>query len=63
MELSQMMARQVGELQHTLNLNLLSSQMATQTAAVTTMIEDMTQTQKAVQAPHPYLGSRLDVKG
>jgi hypothetical protein len=62
MNISELMGKQVAELQHTLNLTLLKSQMSTQTAAVTTMIEDMTSIQKATPAPHPNLGKTVDIK-
>ncbi|OLN21665.1 hypothetical protein BTO30_13680 [Domibacillus antri] len=60
MELSSIMEGQVADLRRTLNVNLLKSQMATQTAAVTAMIQQMPA--PAVQeAPHPYKGTVVDV--
>ncbi|WP_269146715.1 hypothetical protein [Rossellomorea vietnamensis] len=41
MEMSSIMGKQVAELQRTLSMNLLKSQMATQTAQVTVMMRDM----------------------
>ncbi|MGG3739394.1 polyribonucleotide nucleotidyltransferase [Aeribacillus pallidus] len=61
MNLSSIMGKQVAELQHTLNLNLLKSQMATQTAQVTTMLEDLRETNQHV-APHPYKGKVVDIQ-
>ncbi|WP_338750821.1 hypothetical protein [Bacillus sp. FJAT-52991] len=60
MELSSMMGKQVAELQHTLNLNLLKSQMATQTAQAVQMMEMLPKVQSA---PHPYKGIAIDIKG
>ncbi|MGM0853626.1 MAG: hypothetical protein ACQEWI_13580 [Bacillota bacterium] len=60
MEVSSMMGKQVAELQRTLSMNLLKSQMATQTAQATVMMKEM---QVSQLAPHPDKGHVLDVKG
>ncbi|MFD2681681.1 polyribonucleotide nucleotidyltransferase [Bacillus seohaeanensis] len=60
MNISSMMGKQVAELQHTLSMNLLSSQMSTQTAQATVMLEDFRENQAA---SHPYKGQSLDIKG
>ncbi|PFA64028.1 hypothetical protein CN378_16095 [Bacillus sp. AFS015802] len=60
MEISSMMGKQVAELQRTLSMNLLKSQMATQAAQVTVMMKDM---QVSQPAPHPSKGHVVDVKG
>ncbi len=57
MDISSMMGKQVAELQRTLSMNLLKSQMATQAAQVTVMMKDMQ------PAPHPSKGHAVDVKG
>lgn len=59
MELSAMMGKQVAELQQTLSMNLLKSQMATQTAQAITMMDSLPQTPSA---PHPYKGAGIDLK-
>lgn len=61
MNISSLMSRQLAEMQHVLQLNLLKSQMATKTAHVTVMLEDMAESQPTVQAPHPTLGKMMDV--
>jgi hypothetical protein len=63
MNLSSMMAGQVTELRRTLNLNMMSSQMATQAAHATVMLEDFTQAQATTTASHPTLGNQIDIKG
>ncbi|MDQ0216555.1 hypothetical protein J2S13_003017 [Oikeobacillus pervagus] len=60
MDISTIMAKQVSELQHTLNLNLLKSQMATQAAQVTNMMKAMNTNHH--EAPHPYKGQSIDVQ-
>ncbi len=60
MDISSIMGKQVAELQHTLSMNLLKSQMATQTAQVTVMMKEM---QVSQPAPHPSKGLMVDVKG
>ncbi|MGM7636311.1 putative motility protein [Bacillaceae bacterium SAS-127] len=60
MELSAMMGKQVAELQQTLSLNLLKSQMATQTAQAIQMMETLPKVQAA---PHPHKGAAIDIKG
>ncbi|MCA0150901.1 MULTISPECIES: hypothetical protein [Rossellomorea] len=60
MEMSSMMGKQVAELQRTLSMNLLKSQMATQTAQVTVMMRDL---QASQPAPHPSKGHAVDIKG
>ncbi|RAK21097.1 hypothetical protein B0I26_10349 [Anoxybacillus vitaminiphilus] len=62
MNISSMMAKQVSELQHTLNLSLLKNQMATQAAQATVMLEDFAKAQHTAQAPHPTLGKQLDIR-
>jgi hypothetical protein len=62
MNISSIMAKQVSELQHTLNLSLLKGQMATQAAQATVMLEDFAKTQQSVQAPHPTLGKQIDIR-
>jgi hypothetical protein len=62
MNISSMMAKQVSELQHTLNLSLLKGQMATQAAQATVMLEDFAKAQHAVQASHPTLGKQIDIR-
>ncbi|MBE4908391.1 polyribonucleotide nucleotidyltransferase [Bacillus luteolus] len=64
MELSSIMANNVAELKRTLSTNLLKSQMATQTAHATVMLNDFMNAQAPTnQAPHPTLGNRIDLKG
>jgi hypothetical protein len=63
MNLSAMMSRQTAELQHTLNLSLLQSQMASQVAGAAAMMENMTEAASAKEAPHPYKGGSIDFKG
>lgn len=58
--ISAMMGKQAAQLQQTLSLNLLKSQMATQAAHATVMLEDMENSQPA-QAPHPTLGNSVDL--
>jgi hypothetical protein len=60
MNVSSIMGKQVAELQRTLSMNLLKSQMSTQAAHVTVMLQDM---QAANTAPHPGKGLNVDVKG
>ena len=60
MDISSMMGKQVAELQRTLSMNLLKSQMATQTAQVTVMMKEM---QVSKPSPHPSKGLVVDVKG
>jgi hypothetical protein len=60
MNLSSIMGKQVAELQRTLSMNLLKSQMSTQAAHVTVMLQDM---HSANAAPHPSKGLNVDVKG
>lgn len=62
MNMSAMMGQQLASLQHTLNLSILKSQMASQTALVTTMLEDMNDSQPVAEAPHPTLGKVVDIK-
>lgn len=61
MTLSSITAGQVSQLQQTLSMNLLQSQIATQAAHVTVMMEDFTQAQASLPS-HPSLGSKIDVK-
>ena len=63
MNLSAMMSRQTAELQHTLNLSLLQSQMASQMAGATAMMEKMTVPAQVSDAPHPFKGGSIDLKG
>jgi hypothetical protein len=63
MNLSAMMSRQTAELQHTLNLSLLQSQMASQVAGATAMMENMTDAAASKEAPHPFKGGSIDLKG
>ncbi|RIW35634.1 hypothetical protein D3H55_07045 [Bacillus salacetis] len=63
MNLSAMMGRQTAELQHTLNLSLLQSQMASQMAGATAMMENMTDASGQKEAPHPFKGGTIDLKG
>ncbi|MCA1056803.1 hypothetical protein LCM10_17710 [Rossellomorea aquimaris] len=56
---SSIMGKQVAELQHTLSMNLLKSQMSTQAANVTVMLRDM----QTNHAPHPTKGQAVDLKG
>lgn len=64
MEISSMMASNVAELQRTLSTNLLKSQMATQAAHATVMLNDFMNAQAPTnQSPHPTLGNRIDLKG
>jgi hypothetical protein len=60
MNVSSMMGKQVAELQRTLSMNLLKSQMSTQAAHVTVMLQDM---KEANAAPHPSKGLSIDLKG
>ncbi|WP_377109052.1 hypothetical protein [Rossellomorea sp. GCM10028870] len=59
-DVSSMMGKQVAELQRTLSMNLLKSQMATQTAQATVMMKEM---QVSQPAPHPDQGHVLEVRG
>ncbi|MDF0728375.1 polyribonucleotide nucleotidyltransferase [Cytobacillus sp. S13-E01] len=64
MDISSIMANNVAEIQRTLSSNLLKSQMATQAAQATVMLDDLTKAQASTQqAPHPTHGNRLDLKG
>lgn len=54
------MSRQLADMQQVLSINLLKSQMATQAAHVTIMLEDMTEGQTIAKAPHPTLGKTID---
>ncbi|WP_409251741.1 polyribonucleotide nucleotidyltransferase [Bacillus sp. SCS-153A] len=63
MNLSSMMSKQTAELQHTLNLSLLQSQMASQMAGATAMMENMTEAAGSKDAPHPFKGGSIDLKG
>ncbi|WP_203361411.1 putative motility protein [Bacillus sp. REN10] len=60
MELSSIMGKQVAELQQTLSLNLLKSQMATQTAQAIQMMDTLP---NVPSAPHPHKGTMIDIKG
>lgn len=63
MELSSMMGAQLVQLQHTVNLNLLSMAKNMQAAGATVMLEDFTKNQNSIQqaAPHPTSGQSFDV--
>ncbi|WP_456273582.1 polyribonucleotide nucleotidyltransferase [Bacillus sp. AK031] len=63
MNLSSIMSRQTAELQHTLNLSLLQSQMASQVAGATAMMEKMVEPANASEAQHPFKGNSIDLKG
>ncbi|MGM0847321.1 MAG: polyribonucleotide nucleotidyltransferase [Bacillota bacterium] len=63
MNLSAMMSRQTAELQQTVSLSLLQSQMASQMAGATAMMENMTEAGQIKDAPHPFKGSSVDLKG
>jgi putative salt-induced outer membrane protein YdiY len=57
MTLSSIMGKQVGELQQTVQLSLLQSQLSTQAAQATVMLEKMNE----ASAPHPFKGNHIDV--
>ncbi|MCM2589705.1 putative motility protein [Rossellomorea marisflavi] len=57
MNLSSIMARQVADLQHTVSLSLMKTQMATQAAQAVVMLQDMK------KASHPHKGTVIDQKG
>ncbi len=57
MNLSSIMSRQVAELQHTVSLSLVKTQMATQAAQAVVMLQDMK------EASHPHKGTVIDQKG
>ncbi len=63
MELSSFMANDLQQLRHTLNMNLLGGNLATQAAQSTVMLKDFEASQKAVQAQHPTSGHNIDLKG
>lgn len=61
-----MMAANTAQLQHTLNLSLLNSAMNTQATQAISMLDQMTMgepTQHVTQAPHPTLGTTIDLRG
>ncbi|USK33010.1 hypothetical protein LIT25_20905 [Bacillus sp. F19] len=62
MTISSIMAGQASQLQHTLSMNLLQSQMATQAANVTVKMEDFTkvQTFQIIHLLEPRLIKRLN---
>jgi hypothetical protein len=60
MNVSSIMGKQAAELQRTLSMNLLKSQMSTQAAHVTVMLQDM---QSANAATHPSKGLNVDLTG
>ncbi len=62
MNVSSIMGKQLAELQHTLSMNLLKSQMSTQAAQVTVMMKDMQASQNATVS-HPSKGHAIDLKG
>ncbi|KMK91369.1 putative motility protein [Rossellomorea marisflavi] len=57
MNLSSIMSRQVADLQHTVSLSLMKTQMATQAAQAVVMLQDMK------EASHPHKGTVIDQKG
>lgn len=59
MSVSALMGKQVAELQQTVSLSLMQSQLATQTAHATVMMEQLS---AATPAPHPFKGGAIDVK-
>lgn len=64
MGISSIMANNVAELQRTLSTSLLKSQMATQAAHATVMLNDFMNGQAPTNtSPHPTLGNRIDLKG
>ncbi|MCH1625421.1 polyribonucleotide nucleotidyltransferase [Fredinandcohnia quinoae] len=64
MNISSIMSNNVLELQRTLSMNLLKSQMATQAAQAVVMLEDFNSSAKAgTSAPHPTLGKSVDISG
>ncbi|WP_261134078.1 polyribonucleotide nucleotidyltransferase [Bacillus sp. Marseille-Q3570] len=63
MELSSFMANDLQQLRHTLNMNLLDGNLATQAAQSTVMLKDFEEAQQAVQAQHPTSGHTIDLKG
>lgn len=65
MELSSMMAAQVGQLQQTVGMSMLKMATATQAAGTIVMLDDFAKAQASTAAPqaaHPYLGKSLDVR-
>ncbi|WP_349407353.1 hypothetical protein [Pseudalkalibacillus sp. SCS-8] len=59
--LSSMMAKNLSQLRHTLNMNLLDSNLAKQAAQSTVMLKDLQETQQQIQ--HPTSGHRIDLRG
>ncbi len=58
-----MMNRQLADLRHTLNLNMLQSSLSTQVAQAAVMLNDFQHSQQStVHAPHPYAGGNVDMK-
>ncbi len=58
-----MMNRQLADLRHTLNMNILQSSLTTQVAQAAVMLNDFQQSQHStVHAPHPVAGGKIDVK-
>jgi hypothetical protein len=66
MNISHFMGAQLVQLQHTLSLSLLDMAQATQAAGATVMLEEFAKTQASVQqaisAPHPTLGTVIDIR-
>lgn len=64
--LSQMTAANVGQLQQTLQVNLLKSALASQAALAVTMLDKMNTAAEETSftsAPHPTLGQTIDLRG
>ena len=63
MDINSIMSGQLAQLQHTVNLSLLSMANASQAAGATVMLEDFSKVQATTQpASHPTLGKALDVR-
>lgn len=62
MNISSMMSGQLAQLQHTVNLSLLTMSKNAQAASATLMLQDFSETQASIQqASHPTLGKQLDI--
>ncbi len=57
------MANNLQQLRHTVNMNLLNGNLATQAAQSTVMLKDFEEAQQAVIAKHPTSGNMIDLKG
>lgn len=56
------MAANLTQLKQTLSVSMLKTSISAQAAQAVVMLEDFTQTQQTVPAPHPTSGHHLDLK-